>query len=385
MHRIETEWCSISTGGVPAYFDDSRQGPIHEALQKTIAELNTAMGQIRRAITPYISMTLEADMFAVSPDQLMECVQLSSCIAGLIAQLCPLVYAPGTDKPSDHAFAPFLRSFGEIVFDLTLPRMIEMTLKIEQGPRVLEPIGYAMPLFDGTDRQKRVMLATKPEHFPQYRDIPVKSPDLQIRTILPEKSVKAFVYFPRGMYQLVAPPASSAFLPMSSKVLFAFQSFLDEVCARFGLNELLLALRRGSGAFKGLQGISDEAMRILLHGTVSCFNSIIAVYPLEVPLRFVWGLALRTLGTDEATAVEKLYSCTGTFGTTIIPESALQTGYDDSDSDDSGDDDDSDSGSDDDSDSNEDESKGGGRGGGGGGVGAAADGDGMGDSDDDEL
>jgi hypothetical protein len=126
-------------------------------------------------------------------------------------------------------------------------------------------------------------------------------------------------------------------------------------------------------------------MRILLHGTVSCFNSIIAVYPLEVPLRFVWGLALRTLGTDEATAVEKLYSCTGTFGTTIIPESALQTGYDDSDSDDSGDDDDSDSGSDDDSDSNEDESKGGGRGGGGGGVGAAADGDGMGDSDDDEL
>jgi hypothetical protein len=99
------------------------------------------------------------------------------------------------------------------------------------------------------------------------------------------------------------------------------------------------------------------------------------VYPLEVPLRFVWGLALRTLGTDEATAVEKLYSCTGTFGTTIIPESALQTGYDDSDSDDSDDDDDSGSGDDSDSDSSEDESKGGG------GVGAAADGDGMRDSD----
>jgi hypothetical protein len=255
-----------------------------------------------------------------------------------------------------------------------------MTLKIEQGPRVLEPIGYAMPLFDGTDRQKRVMLATKPEHFPQYRDIPVKSPDLQIRTILPEKSVKAFVYFPRGMYQLVAPPASSAFLPMSSYVLFAFKKFLEDVCARFGLNELLRALQRASDGNASVlltlgKGLPDEAIKIMLHGTVSCFNSIIAVYPLEVPLRFVWGLALRTLGTDEATAVEKLYSCTGTFGTTIIPESALQTGYDDSDSDDSDDDDDSDSGSDDDSDSREDESKGGG------GVGAAADGDGMRDSD----
>jgi hypothetical protein len=244
-----------------------------------------------------------------------------------------------------------------------------------------------MPLFDGTDRQKRVMLATKPEHFPQYRDI---GPALQILTILPENNVKAFVYFPRGMYQLVAPPASSAFLPMSSRVLFAFENFLSkalfvfknfakEESERFRLNQLLLALQRGSGAFKGFsltagQGISDEAMRMVLHGTVSCFNSIIAVYPLEVPLRFVWGLALRTLGTDEATAVEKLYSCTGTFGTTIIPESALQTGYDDGDSG-SG----SDSDSDDDSDSSEDESKGGG------GVGAAVDGDGMGDSDDDEL
>ncbi len=281
------------------------------------------------------------------------------------------MYVFGTVKPNDHALAPFLRSFGEVVFDLALPLMMNMTLQIEQGPRALEPIGYAMPLFDGTDRQKRVILATKPEHFPQYHDIPVKSSSLHSATILAAHKIKSYVYFPKGLYQLVAPPVPSAFLPVSSSASFAFHEFLQEVCERFRLNELLIGLRKDVEVLRSTS--SPDTMEKVLHVTVAYLNAIITVYPLEVPLRFVWGLALRSLGTDEATAVEKLYSCTGTFGTTIIPESAVES------------DDDSGSGDDSDSDSSEDESKGGGRGRGGGGVGAAADGDGMGDSDDDEL
>jgi predicted RNA-binding Zn ribbon-like protein len=44
MHRIDSQLASIGTGGVRAYFDDSKEGPLHMALHKTIIELNAATG-----------------------------------------------------------------------------------------------------------------------------------------------------------------------------------------------------------------------------------------------------------------------------------------------------------------------------------------------------